>query len=353
MANAEPEPPQTQAAPPAIPAPGRMAAADTLKAAAILAVVWIHSSYSLPYVQTFNAVYGFGLRFCVPAFIFLWAYFAEDALSRRQGEINYLSDRAWKLLPPFFFWSAVYILVQPDFREGHYTKLWTRPWLGYGWNGQYFFLALFQLTVLFGLFRKIVQAARWVVPAALVVFGLFYAWLSYRIDAVPAGLQHLGERFFLFWVPYVIAAIGLRQKAWTPRAIPAWLAIAAIVLIPLEYSLLKPPGAAWSPYFMPSVLVASILLGVATMQSTRPYSSLSPLAAKIVSALACNSLGIFCLNPLVALGLRGISRRLSLLGDWPGAEILLPLLSTVLVTAGCLLIVRAFRRAGLAVLVSS
>src|SRR5262245_57067738 len=212
-------------------ASARDATADYLKAAAIVAVVFIHTpgrgAGSVDEV----------LRFCVPVFVALWAYYFELGLARRPAEkhLPYARDKFVRLLIPYLFWTAVYLPMR------HPPADWpTTPWqvhldwwTGGGWPGQYFFIVLFQLIPFVLLTRR--WAGPWVVWALVAAgpVGYLIAELAFLHD--PA-LRWGGERLFVHWLPYAALGVGL-ARGYIPSlpAIPlVVVAAVALSLTPVE-----------------------------------------------------------------------------------------------------------------------
>lgn len=263
---------------------GRDPRADYLKAAAIVGVVCIHAG--LPFHDVF--------RFGVPVFIGLWAYFMEQALARRPPPAHaaYLGRRLVELGVAYLVWTLLYV---GTFYQGRWesTPLHTivGGWFGgYGWAGQYYFVILFQLTLLYPLLR------RWIAgPAILPLIALGVAlnvvagyWL---FEARWIGAIH--DRLFIYWIPYVAMGIALARGEFARR--PGLGLVAALILLaaPFEKALL--PGH--SDYLLLTVTVASLLLLLATVPtgSAPHHSSRHPLA-RTATVLGRNTFPIFLAN---------------------------------------------------------
>ncbi|AWM40293.1 Acyltransferase family protein [Gemmata obscuriglobus] len=268
---------------------------DELKAVAIVAVVCIHAG--LPYADI--------LRFCVPVFLSIWAYHYEQGLSRRQDRTwTYAQQRFVRLLIPYLFWTAVYI---PLF---HTSSEWrsvppnviVNGWLGgYGWSGQYFFIILFQLTLLFPLLRRYASPLPlWIVIAVGAIcnpLADYYLFRSY----VASGV---GDRLFVYWLPYVFVGIGLARGTIRPTLLLMPLATATL-LTPTEFSqlLLTVPRA--SPYLVVSVTVGSLAILLAMGPTTREPSLRQLRWRQVIQYIGRNSFSIF-LSHLLFLNLGGV-----------------------------------------------
>ena len=118
----------------------RNVTADIIKAVAIFGVVYIHVGGGGGTSQFLTDFFRFG----VPAFLILFAYFAELSILRGRKAYPYLRARATGLIIPTIAWSTLYWFVFPDFHQlsdfGFFGFLTS---LGYAWAGQYFLVVLF------------------------------------------------------------------------------------------------------------------------------------------------------------------------------------------------------------------
>lgn len=320
--------------------------ADRLKVAAIIAVVLIHSAILLPFRPTrfdFSqlAIYvaANALRFCVPVFLFLWAFFLERSI-RRSGE-RILLRRFRQLLLPFLFWTLVYFLLKADFSNMGPGELLIGYWTGYGWSGQYYFIILFQFLLLFPLLRRLVVRHGYSVKLIFILSVLFYLFVAYSGWAQHPLIYKLRDRMFFYWLPYVVLGIAhARANIFTltiPRAICLW----SVVLIPLEIIIFRPHTM--GPYALASVFIASMaLLHHALSPANRPLEGQSHPA--MLQRLSGYTLGVFCINPLVILlGLRWLKPAPM---QFPGCSLLCPLLAGIVVfllSAGLVLLLKKLR----------
>jgi surface polysaccharide O-acyltransferase-like enzyme len=236
-------------------AAGREAISDLLKAIAIVGVVCIH--VQLPGATAF--------RFGVPTFITLWAYYCEIGLSRRAGreQFTYLRTRFVKIFVPYAFWSALYILLFHPRSEWHTASRHDvlDAWIGgYGWDGQYFFIVLFQLFAVIPLLRRVVRPATlWPIVAVGCVANFTSCYLLSRQHLVDG----LGERLFVYWISYV--ALGIAFARGYPRRWPALLivAIALLAIAPFEKAWLDRTVANTFIYLCASVTLGSLALLIA------------------------------------------------------------------------------------------
>lgn len=333
----------------------RSANADILKAIAILAVVFIHGSGMIPFSPTnldlsssSTLLAAKGLRFCVPIFIVLWAYFMEKSTIKK-GKQNVMTG-FYKLFIPFVFWSVVYFLLTTDFKTLTLTGMISKHWLGYGWSGQYYFIILFQLILLFPVFHLISGKLKNYHMMIVILSLLFYIVISYsgwfRISAV----DKLNDRPFFYWIPYVVSGIIYAHKNIFKFPVRLSFGILSIALIPLELYFLHPKSD--SIYLLPGVFICTFIL-LSSMESKLSYEALPRWVALPVQQLSGQTLGIFCLNPLVVIILNPILVSLHFSPRLTGLSIIMPIFSTLVVTGICFLLIYLLKRAKLGILVAN
>jgi fucose 4-O-acetylase-like acetyltransferase len=271
---------------------------DYFKAGAIVAVVGIHAG--LPYSTA--------LRFCVPAFIVIWAFHFERALSRRSPRefLSYVAQRFVRLLVPYMFWTALYLLL---FRSAFEWKRMPIHTIiggalgGYGWPGQYFFVILFQLTLLMPFLR------RWVNPRSVwisLAAGLLLNTIAYYLLFSNWVVSGLGDRLFIYWLSYVFMGVAFARGY--PRAVPALVIVALISLLaaPSELGEMMITNRRVSPYLLPTVTVGSfallLALGPRLGAVAAPAHQHDHLLHKAVVFVGQRSLVIFVANPLFVEG---------------------------------------------------
>lgn len=333
----------------------RDASADLLKAVAIFAVVFVHGSSLIPVTPDNYHIKGIDknfitniFRFCVPVFIFLWAYFSEKSvLKKGKGAVL---PRLYQLLIPFFFWSIVYFIYTADFKHLGIGSMISKHWVGYGWSGQYYFIILFQLIPLFGITRMISLRLKEYVPAVLLVSILFYAFISYSGWFSIGAIGKIGYRPFIYWIPYVVLGVLYAHKDIFKFSMPLAVCLLSVVLIPAEIYYLNPDLK--NIYMLPSVFIVTLLM-INSMQLKVTYGSLNPVTGKIIQTLAKSTLGIFCLNPLVFLVASPVFVSLGIHVQIPGLEMVMSIISTTLIICVCLLIISILKSVRLGILVAN
>jgi surface polysaccharide O-acyltransferase-like enzyme len=229
---------------------------DHLKAAAIVGVVCIHAG--MPHNEF--------LRFGVPVFVGLWAFYLETSLARIAAPDRpaHLRRRLIELAVPYLAWTCFYIAIF-YLNDVHATPWHTiiGGWFGgFGWSGQYFFIVLFQLVVLMPWLRRL-ATPRTLVP--VIVLGVLFNALAEVVLFDYRWVAAISDRLFVYWIPYVFLGIGLARghlKGTPALVLPA---LALLALAPREAALL----AAQSPYLVVTVTIASLLLMAAAVAADR------------------------------------------------------------------------------------
>jgi fucose 4-O-acetylase-like acetyltransferase len=341
------------------PFPSRSASADILKVLSIIAVAFIHGSWLMTYKSSDFDLNFLSIEllpklfsFCVPVFIFLWAFFLEKSLIKRNNNILY--SRFYKLFIPFCLWSLLYFLLLADFENLTLLKSLTKHWSGYGWAGQYYFIILFQLIILFPIIRKLSIKMINYLPVVFLISISFYVYVSYS-DLFSIGfINKLGDRPFIFWLPYVVLGILYAHRNIFNYVVPLSVGLISLLLIPLEfYFLIKQPADLSIRYTLPSIFIATVLLSGTILKSKITYESLHPDISKLTQIIAKNTFGIFCINPLVIISLDHLLKFLDFYFTFPGCTIIIPFASTLIVVVLSLLFIYLLKRVGLKALVSN
>ncbi len=298
------------------PAPQRENVFDLLRGIAIIGVVYIHSAKLLSpaYPLVLDTNY---FRWAVPVFLLLSALFSIRSYRKRPVETaDFLARRYRKLIWPFLVVSLLQLVLTADWKTLTPVKIITRHFTGAGWPGQYFFIVLFQLLLFYPWFAKIRWTRRGMVACGALTL------LSFPVAGVLMNrislLEKLGDKIFIYWLPYTILGAYLAQEDDLLRQLPQrfnrWLAGAialfAPCLIVLEFHFnplhLTLPvdggsGLYVSPYVLDSVFLSSV--GV-FLFSPSVLSAWRGMGSATVSALGRYSLGIFCLHPLLLWGVK-------------------------------------------------
>jgi len=270
--------------------------ADALKAFAIFAVVFIHSSHLLSGESELSKYLIWVFRAGVPIFIILWAYFLESSLLKKTSYYVYIKLKFTHLLIIFLFWSLLYFFITVNWQELTIKSLITKYWTGVGWAGQYYFIVLFQLLIFYPLIRKIYDIKELLVVTIFLSI-LIYVYYGYGYIQLPAVLKLMGDRPFFLWLPYVFCGIHMaRNPAFK---IPVLFSL-LIVFIAIEYSILNTLHKPHSAYIIPSVLISSIIFTVAVFRIPLKLST-GGKTGRLISYIGQNTMTLFVVNPLLIL----------------------------------------------------
>ena len=275
----------------------RYVAIDQIKGLSILGVIYIHCYPLIKGAGLIGEVTLALSRLAVPIFLFFYCFFLEKSVSRRGSTVY--KDRLYAISSCYLVWTIVYFLVNADFSllylEPH--KLLTGYWWGYGWSGQYFFLILIQLTVIFPALRRLSRWKHSEIILALVT-GAIYIYLSYY--GVGGVIYKLGSMPVVYWLSYSVLGIQLAGTNTPPidsatkySMIRVIICFISVVLIPVE--LITYGLNAHFPYMFVSLLFAVHLL----LPMLYNKFTVSKCNLKNLSLFGKNSLALFVMNPML------------------------------------------------------
>jgi hypothetical protein len=278
----------------------RDARIDFIKGAAILGVVYIHFA---PLICSGNLLIMVGIyisRLSVPFFLVLYCFLLE--LKIRKGDVGVCVKRQRKLFSSYLAWSLIYFFINSDihYLHQHPINIITGYWWGYGWPGQYFFLILFQINILFPVIRN-AFLHRQVNIVLFIVTILLYAYVSGH------GLTGLIEKFgpmpILFWLPYLSLGVFLAD-IYSNKSFLPWLKNTSKVLI-IVVSILVMLGERFFvsvdnryPYFFVTILLSTFICLPIMFFLLKPGASWFEV---FIAKLGRDSMAIFVMNPLVLL----------------------------------------------------
>ena len=272
----------------------RIIGIDFLKFISIFGVVFIHARNENIIPEIISEFF----RVAVPLFIIFFAYFLEKSLSKvstKKEYYNILKQKFFLLFLPYAFFTILYFFILNDLSTIKPRELITGYWSGYGWAGQYFFIILFQLILIFPLLQKIVN----IKLVYITVVSLFlYIIMSYAFWDLSI-VSKLSDRIFIYWVPYAILGVLLYRNIDLFKNISNKFIIFSIILIPIEFFIFNYLNIVHSPYVIFSVLVSSSLIAIYFIVNENIIKISLPNYLKILSIYISNkTLGIFVLNPL-------------------------------------------------------
>lgn len=284
----------------------RIISIDVLKSISIFGVVFIHARNGNIITEYISELF----RVAVPVFVIFFAYFLDKSLSKSTSKNEYFSilkNRFKVLFMPYLLFTVLYFFMLNDLATIHLHDLITGYWSGYGWPGQYFFIILFQLIFLFPLIQKMATWHKNVILLFFVLSIFTYFLLSYFLWGISV-FSLISDRLFIYWIPFALFGIILhRNKAITNVASKINIVLFSLILIPFEFILLNQLQLTHSPYIIPSVLVASLLMANYFVDQQESIERVMASQLKNVSIyISQRSLGIFVLNPFVIYLLKKI-----------------------------------------------
>jgi Acyltransferase family. len=279
-------------------ASSRSVSADFIKSISIFGAVFVHSFGILCNLSGFDIDMTYTFRFCVPAFIALWAYFLEISYSRKNKSerLIYLKYRFIHLFRIYFIWSLIYFITIAQWQVS-FVKNITMYFAGFGFAGQYFFLLLFQLLILHP-FLRVLYLKRALRLITISIILLVYILYGYYQHLLPNLLLKIGERLFLFWIPSVF--LGIAMVHGKIIKIPLMMSL-SILLIPIECYILKRYNLNHFTHITPVVLISSILFCISIMQNEHLIKTviLKLMKHETLTYISSNSILIFVLNPML------------------------------------------------------
>jgi surface polysaccharide O-acyltransferase-like enzyme len=305
---------------------------DLLRALAILAVIFIHSSaWVVPttapaYTGLIAALVGLS-RFSVPAFVLA----SGLVLYRRYGDGvpagRFLRRRWSRVVAPWLCWAPV--LGALHYARGDFESLDdARAWLLHG-GGLYFLVLIAQLYLLFLVVAHLRIGRRGLlVLAALAVavqLGLG-SWRTYGALPRQGPLAWLWTRLAYEEAPFYVGyfALGcLAGAEWESirgwwRCWPAALAAALVSMaLFVAESFTVAPGAArheTNVFIWPATLPLTTSVALLVLWSAHVLRHHAAWSIPVGSWLGRRSLGLYIVHPLA---LRLLGPHLGWLPDWP------------------------------------
>lgn len=272
----------------------RLIGIDFLKSISIFGVVFIHSRNDNIISEITSELF----RVAVPLFIVFFSYFLEKNLSSVSTKKEYndiLKQKFFLLFLPYAFFTILYFFILNDLSLIKPRELITGYWSGYGWSGQYFFIVLFQLILVFPLLQKIVNVKLIYIITISLFLYLIMSYIFWNLSFV----SKLSDRIFIYWLPYAILGILLYKNIDLFKNIANKLILFTIFLIPTEFFIFNYFNIVHSSYVLVSILVSSSLIAIYFIVNENIIKKYLPDYLKKLSIYISNkTLGIFVLNPL-------------------------------------------------------
>ncbi|MEI6948976.1 acyltransferase [Paraflavisolibacter sp. H34] len=311
----------------------RSVTADLIKVISIFGVVFIHGSYLMGATSFISQNLLYLFRFAVPCFIFIWTYFFEKSYAKKDDAQRklYLKERFIQLFRIFLIWSSIYFIYLVKWDTLTPQKFISTHFTGFGWAGQYFFIILFQLILLFP-FIRFVYSKKILRSFTVILLIFLYILWGWGYSSVPPLLKKFSDTPFVFWLPYVL--LGIATARGHVRRLPV-VCSAALVLILLEFHVLRHYNIDHSPYVTPGVLIGSSLFCISLLQY--PMTIKSFWLSKLIGFIGNNTMTIFVLNPMVILLLALFLPQHLFKGINFVELVFIPFLSSLIVFCICLL----------------
>ena len=272
----------------------RLIGIDFLKSISIFGVVFIHSRNDNIISEITSELF----RVAVPLFIVFFSYFLEKNLSSVSTKKEYndiLKQKFFLLFLPYAFFTILYFFILNDLSLIKPRELITGYWSEYGWSGQYFFIVLFQLILVFPLLQKIVNVKLIYIITISLFLYLIMSYIFWNLSFV----SKLSDRIFIYWLPYAILGILLYRNIDLFKNIANKLILFTIFLIPTEFFIFNYFNIVHSSYVLVSILVSSSLIAIYFIVNENIIKKYLPDYLKKLSIYISNkTLGIFVLNPL-------------------------------------------------------
>jgi surface polysaccharide O-acyltransferase-like enzyme len=272
----------------------RIISIDFLKLISIFGVVFIHARNGNIIPEIISELF----RVAVPLFIIFFAYFLEKSLSNvstKKEYYNILKQKFFLLFLPYAFFTILYFFVLNDLSIIKPKELITGYWSGYGWSGQYFFIILFQLILIFPLLQKLANVKLIYVAIISLFLYIVISYIFWDLSII----NKLSDRIFIYWIPYAILGVLLFRNINLFRKISNKIFLLSIIFIPIEFFIFKYLGIFHSPYVLVSVLISSSLIAIYFIVNEDIIKEYLPNYLKKLSIYISNkTLGIFVLNPL-------------------------------------------------------
>jgi hypothetical protein len=152
--------------------------------------------------------------------------------SRGNGHRPVLAAEFSGLCDSFVFWSLLYAVVSGGplfFRNVPIHTLIGSQFGGFGFSGQYYFIILFQVILLFPFFRNALDSRTKVLGA--IATGFLFDWVIVYGFSQHELLEKIGYRVVVYWIGYVALGIACARGYLKVRTL--WPALAGCVVMAL------------------------------------------------------------------------------------------------------------------------
>jgi peptidoglycan/LPS O-acetylase OafA/YrhL len=174
---------------------------DYIKGVSIVAVVCIHSC-QLTGITPGSFDLGFNLilrqivNFAVPTFLALAGYFDG------RSAVRSVPARLWRLLPPYIFWTVVFVALLKPSHFGQPVNLVIDFAAGAGIGIGYFVVVLVQMIFLMTLFERVTPFVQVIVMICMFVLGTALTYANEMLGAWNPIEFPYNVLIFVVWYPF-------------------------------------------------------------------------------------------------------------------------------------------------------
>ncbi len=196
---------------------------DAWKGIAILAVVAIHATRESEKFPAESFVWYFGLvfrqiiNFAVPMFLALAGYFA--ARSSTGFGLLYYRRRLGRILPPYLFWTFVYVLLKNPSHFFSIDAISKDIFLGTGIGIGYFIVVLVQFILITPFILTVKGQWRHILIMAVVSAGSMLITYEVRINQAESALAQFPMYTLPFFIWYPFYHLGIYAARQNPTDI--------------------------------------------------------------------------------------------------------------------------------------
>ena len=207
---------------------------DTWKGICIIAVIAIHASSSTSFFpeNSFNWHFGFFLRqlinFPIAIFLFVSGYFAANySFNSWREYINFWSTRLLKIIPPYIFWSLIYISLEKPSHLINSTEISKDLLLGTGIEFGYFIIVLIQFVLITPIILKIRNDS--LNLACMIIISIIGITLTYLLNLGYFDTEFSQFPFYVLpfyaWYPFYHLGVWVKKKGFIEKNLPLDLTI--------------------------------------------------------------------------------------------------------------------------------
>ncbi len=207
---------------------------DTWKGICIIAVIAIHASSSTSFFpeNSFNWNFGFFLRqlinFPIAIFLFVSGYFAANySFDSWKDYINFWGTRLLKIIPPYIFWSLIYIWLEKPSHLLNSTEISQDLLLGTGIEFGYFIIVLIQFVLITPLILKINKDSYNL--ACMIIISTIGIIVTYLLNLKYFDTEFSQFPFYVLpfyaWYPFYHLGAWIKKKCFIEKNLPLDLTI--------------------------------------------------------------------------------------------------------------------------------